>query len=69
MKRVITLTFEDTAENHRGMEQIGSIVKKEDGFNINDLENIKQKSEEMGACVTCMSLEEVKIIYQKLFFL
>lgn len=49
MERVITLTFGDTAENHRGMEQIGSIVKKGDGFNINDLENIKQKSEEMGA--------------------
>ncbi len=38
---VITLTFGDMAENHVGMEQIGKIVEEGEGFNLNDLKQIK----------------------------
>ena len=38
---LITLTFGDMAENHVGMEQIGKMVDKDQGFNIDDLNIIK----------------------------
>ena len=34
---VITLTFGDSAENHVGMEKIGSIVSKGNGFTPEEL--------------------------------
>ena len=37
----ITLTLCDRAENHVGMEQIG--VLSDEGFTIEELENIKEK--------------------------
>lgn len=38
---VITLTFGDQAENHVGMEKIGNMINKGDGYNKTDLQNIK----------------------------
>lgn len=32
---LITLTFGDMAENHKGMEMIGDMVKEDDGFQYN----------------------------------
>lgn len=39
--KVITLTFGDMAENHRGMEKIGEMVNENEGFNILDLKHVK----------------------------
>lgn len=41
MDSVITLTFGDMAENHKGMEQIGQIVGEGEGFNMQNLLDIK----------------------------
>lgn len=41
----ITITFGDQAENHKGMEIIGSLANE--GFNFQDLENAKSKFEEL----------------------
>lgn len=41
-KSVITLTFGDMAENHVGMEQIGNKVDIGQGFNLDDLKQIKK---------------------------
>lgn len=41
-KSVITLTFGDMAENHVGMEQIGQMVDEGQGFNLEDLKEIKK---------------------------
>ena len=45
MSELITLTFGDMAENHKGMEQIGTMRKKGEGFHLNDLEHIKHTLE------------------------
>lgn len=37
-KELITLTFGDAAENHKGMEQIGTKLAAGQGFNLNDLQ-------------------------------
>lgn len=39
-KSTITLTFGDSAENHVGMEKIGTMVPKGQGFQIEELETI-----------------------------
>ena len=44
-KEVITLTFGDCAENHKGMEMIGKIVNKGEGFSLEDLHAIQTKFE------------------------
>jgi hypothetical protein len=49
VKSVITLTFGDQAENHAGMEQIGKMVKKGEGFNYSDLIEIQEKFKTLGA--------------------
>mmetsp|Transcript_17755 Transcript_17755/g.30066 ORF Transcript_17755/g.30066 Transcript_17755/m.30066 type:complete len:113 (-) Transcript_17755:730-1068(-) len=41
--QTITLTFGECAENHYGMQQIGSIAKE--GFSCKDLEEIKRSLE------------------------
>jgi len=41
-KSIITLTFGDMAENHVGMEQIGNKVDIGQGFNLDDLKEIKK---------------------------
>jgi len=45
---LITLTFGDMAENHVGMEQIGSMVEEGLGFHLPDLQQIQQTMENMG---------------------
>ncbi len=47
-KSVITLTFGDMAENHVGMEQIGKIVDVGQGFNLDDLKEIKNIFSKLG---------------------
>ncbi len=39
---VITLTFGDSAENHVGMEKLGTLVKEGEGFSTEDLFRIQQ---------------------------
>jgi hypothetical protein len=39
---IATLTFCDRAENHAGMETLGTMVSKGEGFNIYDIIDIKQ---------------------------
>lgn len=46
MKQVITITFCDTAENHVGMEKLGT--KRSRGFNLVELKSIQKKLIEMG---------------------
>lgn len=55
---VYTLTFGDMAENHVGMEQIGTMVKEGEGFQIEDLLSITKTMEEMGAVVEMVCLSE-----------
>jgi hypothetical protein len=45
---VITITLGDMAENHAGMEQIGQMVPEGQGFNLNDLNQIKQTFDNLG---------------------
>lgn len=42
-KSVVTLTFGDSAENHVGMEKIGSMVSSGDGYTVEELEAIQDK--------------------------
>lgn len=42
-KYTVTLTFGDQAENHKGMQQIGNMVNKGDGFNLDDFYKIIEK--------------------------
>lgn len=44
-KSVITFTFGDMAENHKGMEQLGQLVEEGEGFNHEDLLEIKETFE------------------------
>lgn len=41
-RAVITLTFGDMAENHKGMEKLGKLVEPGEGFNHKDLSKIKK---------------------------
>lgn len=54
---IITLTLGDQAENHAGMEKLGELVKEGDGFNIEDLKNMKLKLEEIGIVCELVELE------------
>ena len=42
-KSVITLTFGDSAENHVGMEKIGTMVKEGEGFSVEELKRLQEK--------------------------
>ncbi len=42
IKSTITLTFGDQAENHKGMQIVGNMVEKGQGFNRRDLEAIRR---------------------------
>ena len=53
---LITLTFGDMAENHVGMEQIGKMVDKGQGFQLDDLKVIKNNMEELGCECDLISL-------------
>ena len=56
-KSIITITFGDQAENHAGMEKLGGLVEKGQGFNIQDLKYIKTKMEEIGCGCELIDLE------------
>lgn len=47
-RSTITLTFGDQAENHVGMEKLGEMVESGMGFNVDDLEAIKLRFEDLG---------------------
>jgi hypothetical protein len=53
---LITLTFGDMAENHKGMEMIGEMVKEGDGFQYDDLLQIQSHITEIGAECTIYQL-------------
>jgi hypothetical protein len=53
---LITLTFGDMAENHVGMEQIGSMVAEGCGFHLADLQAIQSHMEGLGAVCELVSL-------------
>ena len=57
---VITLTFGDCAENHVGMQKIGT--ECESGFNLEDLTLFKEKMEEFGCVCELikLNLENIK---------
>jgi hypothetical protein len=40
---VITLTFGDSAENHVGMEKIGTMVNEGEGFTVAELKSLQEK--------------------------
>lgn len=54
----ITLTLGDMAENHVGMEKIGKLRNVGDGFQKEDLENIKKLMEDKGIECELISLTE-----------
>jgi hypothetical protein len=54
---IITITFGDQAENHAGMEKLGGLVEKGQGFNLEDLNIIKIKMEELGSKCELVKLE------------
>ena len=58
-KSVITLTFGDSAENHVGMEKIGSMVSEGEGFQISDLQKIICTTE-FGDQTCCYNLQDSK---------
>lgn len=47
-KFVITLTFGEVAENHKGMQLLGYIAKEGEGLNIDDFKEAKIKFENKG---------------------
>lgn len=47
-KEVITLTFGDCAENHKGMEMIGETAKVGEGFTLADLRSAQANFESIG---------------------
>lgn len=54
---IVTLTLGDQAENHAGMEKLGELVNEGDGFNFEDLQNMKIKLEEIGIISELISLD------------
>jgi hypothetical protein len=59
---VITLTLGDQAENHAGMQKLGELVEPGQGFNLEDLEDIKTNLEAIGIECELVPLE----LYQDL---
>ena len=51
-RSTITLTFGDQAENHVGMEKLGKLVEKGQGFTPDELRKMKKDCEEFG--ITCV---------------
>lgn len=56
--KVITLTFGDVGENHKGMQMIGQKVERGDGFNYVDLVEIKKRVEEKGCTAVIYTLND-----------
>jgi len=55
---VVTITFGEQAENHAGMEKIGSLGEKGQGFHLDDLLIIKSIFEEKDNTVQLYNLNE-----------
>jgi len=59
-KITITLTAGDVCENHVHMQQLGKLVEKGKGFNKEDLEKIKEFSENKS--IKCELIDLTKLI-------
>jgi hypothetical protein len=57
MSKVITITMGDVAENHVGMEQLGSQVEVGQGFNLKDLKEIKNNLSKIGITSKILTLK------------
>jgi hypothetical protein len=55
-RKLVTLTFGDMAENHVGMEQIGTMVGKGEGFHLADLQAIQVRMEALGCSCELIAL-------------
>jgi len=66
---VITITLGDMAENHAGMEKIGQMVSEGNGFNINDLNNIRQTFDDLGIGTELIDLSNGNINLPKAYIL
>ena len=55
---VITLTFGDVGENHKGMQMIGNMVDKGKGFKLKNLNNIKKRFEKYNCIVDLYCLND-----------
>ena len=66
---VITLTFGDVGENHKGMQMIGNMVDKGKGFKLKNLNNIKKRFEKYNCIVDlyCLNDELEKILSKEDF--
>jgi hypothetical protein len=53
---LITLTFGDAAENHKGMEQIGKKLDAGQGFNLDDLKKMRDSMKKLGVDCEFVSL-------------
>jgi hypothetical protein len=65
-KELITLTFGDMAENHVGMEQIGSMVAEGCGFQLTDLQAIQSHMEGLGAVCELIGLSSGELSLEPL---
>lgn len=61
LNSVVTITLGDMAENHVGMNQIGNMVEPGQGFNINDLNEIKQRFDNLGIETELIDLSQHNI--------
>lgn len=64
MSQVITITMGDVAENHVGMEQLGTQVSEGNGFNLKDLKEMKKQLSEIGITVKLLRLKSPNIDIQ-----
>lgn len=55
---VITLTFGDVGENHKGMQMIGNMVEKGKGYNLKNLNNIRKRFEKKNCVVDLYCLND-----------
>lgn len=60
MSKVITITMGDVAENHVGMEQLGTQVGVGEGFNLKDLKEIKKNLKAIGIISKILTLKSPK---------
>jgi hypothetical protein len=58
-KSVITLTFGDSAENHVGMEKIGTMVEAGEGFQVSELQILYESLKEKGLLCEMHTLNTV----------
>ena len=56
---VISLTFGDQGENHVGMEKVGNMVEKGEGFNLKDLKKYRSTFKKAGFKVEIYNLNSL----------